>query len=54
MENFTRKFEIIKKLNAHSRIKKYIPEILTPRFLFYFYQGIHYVSLLITLKSQGI
>lgn len=54
MENLSRKFEIIKTLNGHSRTKKYISEILTPTFLFYFHQGIHYVFVLITLKLEEI
>lgn len=52
MENFIRKFEVTKKLN--SRTKIYISEILTPKFLFFFYQGIHYVFALIPLKLEGI
>lgn len=54
MENFIREFEVIKKLNGHSRTKIYISEILTPKFLFFFYQGIHYVFALIPLKLERI
>lgn len=41
---------LYKKLNRHSKIKRYMSEILTPKFLSYFYPGIYYVFALTTFK----
>lgn len=48
MENFTREFDV-KKIKRIFRTKRYTLDILTPKFFFCFYHGIHYVFALITL-----